>query len=530
MVATVNKMFKKLVSNLPFNPSLISQVSFYSKRLKKENSIRRMGVFFISLSFLVQMLAVISPAQQSLASSENDVIRGGFSSKSDAVAKCNANVQDYKTILGYLGITCGDLDGGTVTTVGVGDYGGQLYSMGRQIRGSAQQVTVDIPGLNYSLYMRPLTSVATSSRARVISGTSSTGKKFFVIISCGNPVTIGKPQKPTPPPPPPPEVGVACNNLSMSVANKETVEVGTTISFNGKAVGKNVKSSDLVDMYYEMVNKSTGQVVGDVIESRGNRFAEDGPDNLRYSNDAISRVFTMETEGDFEFRLVVKYESGSKTAIFSRVGNCKKEVTVEKTKTCEESEETICLRKEATNETQNQNANGLVARPGDVITYRLYTKNVAKQTAQDYVVKEMIEDVLEYADITDYHGGELQTLDGIRYVVYPPTNIEPDQEIENKITIKVKKPIPSTNSPESDPQSYDLLMTNVYGNTINIPLRPTTPKRVEKISKELPNTGPGETLAAGFAVAVIAGYFLARSKLLRKELELVKEEFTSGAN
>ena len=35
-------MFKKLLSNLPYNPSLIGQVSFYAKRLHAEEKIRRL--------------------------------------------------------------------------------------------------------------------------------------------------------------------------------------------------------------------------------------------------------------------------------------------------------------------------------------------------------------------------------------------------------------------------------------------------------------------------------------------------------
>ena len=52
-------MFKKLISNLPFNPSLIGQVSFYAKRLRKEESIRRAGFGFMALAMFIQLFAVI---------------------------------------------------------------------------------------------------------------------------------------------------------------------------------------------------------------------------------------------------------------------------------------------------------------------------------------------------------------------------------------------------------------------------------------------------------------------------------------
>ncbi len=55
-------------------------------------------------------------------------------------------------------------------------------------------------------------------------------------------------------------------------------------------------------------------------------------------------------------------------------------------------------------------------------------------------------------------------------------------------------------------------------------------KSTEKITTQtLPNTGPGEALTLSFVITVIVGYYFARSKLMAKELELVKKEFTSGA-
>ena len=71
-------MINRLISSLPFNPSLVEELSFYSKRLKKEESIRRLGFIMIVLSLLVQLFAASFPAEKSLAASaDNDVIKGG---------------------------------------------------------------------------------------------------------------------------------------------------------------------------------------------------------------------------------------------------------------------------------------------------------------------------------------------------------------------------------------------------------------------------------------------------------------------
>jgi hypothetical protein len=71
-------------------------------------------------------------------------------------------------------------------------------------------------------------------------------------------------------------------------------------------------------------------------------------------------------------------------------------------------------------------------------------------------------------------------------------------------------------------------MTNVYGNTINIKVPPTIIKTTETVTKELPNTGPGTTLAAAFGLTAVVGYFFARSRLMATELDIVRKEHSSG--
>ncbi|HEY1646095.1 MAG TPA: hypothetical protein VGF75_07095, partial [Candidatus Saccharimonadales bacterium] len=99
-------MFDKLLSALPFNPGSIQQLSFYAHRVRKEQSVRRIGLVFIVLAFLVQFFAFVSPPSPTLADSPNDLIDGGFSSAAEAASDCTSNVEDYGTILANYGITC----------------------------------------------------------------------------------------------------------------------------------------------------------------------------------------------------------------------------------------------------------------------------------------------------------------------------------------------------------------------------------------------------------------------------------------
>jgi hypothetical protein len=89
-------------------------------------------------------------------------------------------------------------------------------------------------------------------------------------------------------------------------------------------------------------------------------------------------------------------------------------------------------------------------------------------------------------------------------------------------------PIPATPASSSDPGHFDLTMTNVYGNSITIKVPGSVTKTTEVVTTSLPNTGPGETLIAGFFMTVVIGYFFARSRLMAKELAIIKTDYSSG--
>ena len=72
-----------------------------------------------------------------------------------------------------------------------------------------------------------------------------------------------------------------------------------------------------------------------------------------------------------------------------------------------------------------------------------------------------------------------------------------------------------------------MIMTNVYGNTIDIKLPTTVIKTTETVTTTLPNTGPGEALVIGAGLTTIIGYFFARSRLMAKELDIVRNEYAT---
>jgi uncharacterized repeat protein (TIGR01451 family) len=185
----------------------------------------------------------------------------------------------------------------------------------------------------------------------------------------------------------------------------------------------------------------------------------------------------------------------------------------------------VAVHKTASNiTTGTTDANNTTAHGGDVINYTLFAQNNGKDTVKDYLFTENLSDVLDYADVTDPHGG---TMDGNGLLTWPKVDIKAGETATVQITVKIKDPVPQTPVSASDPTRFDLIMTNVYGNTININLPGSTGKTVEAVGTTLPNTGPGANMLIGSVIVIVAGYFYARSRLLAKESRLALQEGTS---
>lgn len=111
-------MFRKLISNLPYSPALITEVGFYAKRLRDEDVTRRVTVLFVVLAMVMQSLALFSPPESANASSEQDIIRGGVSDLNDFLVRYDHNEDDVKDIYTTAGITRAEIvaaHSGTIT-------------------------------------------------------------------------------------------------------------------------------------------------------------------------------------------------------------------------------------------------------------------------------------------------------------------------------------------------------------------------------------------------------------------------------
>ena len=564
-------MFKKLLSNLPFNPSLITEVSFYAKRLKKESSIRRLGFVFIALTMVVQIFSVISPAEASNQCSSNDIIRCGFKSQSEAVQRCNSNTSGFRTIVEYYGVTCATLASAKTQTIKSNAQNNQLFSMGRNPYKKAGEYTTNIPGAG-NVYLRPLSSWGNTSYKMLVT-TTPDGKPFMVMYDCGNIVILNNYTPPSKPEPAP--------ELKINKINEPTgvVKPGDTIKYtiafaNTGGTAAFFSVNDTLDENLEFVSANSGDWPQER-NGQTTKWYNNTPPFYTFGNTDIFGVpgfiiLNAKVKNNVKDGTLVcnaawlgRYEQNNGNQITTNKvsacnevevpcpegttkqpdGSCKKpEITCPEGTTkqpdgsCKKPtklEPIITIEKKVKNITQKiENANNTTANAGDILEYTLITKNYGTGESVNTILKpEPIADILEYStlDFSSLDGGVFDQ--ETQSVSWNKTySIKPNQAITKTFRVKISNPIPNTPSPTGNPGSFDLKLTNVYGNTVVVKLPSGVVKSTEKITTQtLPNTGPGEALTLSFVITVIVGYYFARSKLMAKELELVKKEYTSGA-
>lgn len=646
-------MFKKLISNLPFNPSLIDQVTFYSKRLRKEAGIRRAGFALVALTMAVQVFATLAPAQASVSCdpSGNDIVQCGFKTKAEAINRCNGNgVQDreFRAILLNYGITCQKLSSSREEVVNSTANNNQLISIGRKAFQKPNETQVNVPGVG-NLFWRPLSSWGNFNSRMLVTSTDD-GQLVMVMFECGNLVTKSDFKKKIPEPAPKLNI-IKTNTPKGDVAPGEILDYNLTFTnkggtaaffsvddilpsqvtyvssqnygwtFENKApslkwsnktpyytfgntdafgtpgrlsvkvkVNKNVPNGTVIcnrayvahlpsgSKTFQKSPESrvcntvrikcrAGQILGpdgltckpvtvpDAVCSSltGILAVRDNQDNNKYEFEAKSKVFNgakitsynysfgdgstkvnkssslsdkvthqYKNPGDYNISVKVQSTVADKPAL-----TCLYEITVNKP-----GAPALAISKKAANITQKQaDANGQTAQAGDVIEYSLTTSNISNVDYKNApIASEDLADVLEYStlDLNTLAGGVFDSKTNTLSWNETPT-IKARESFTKKFRVTVKSPIPSTPRPATlnNRSSGDLVMQNVYGNSVEIKLPGTPIKTVETINGTMPKTGPGESLLVGFILMTVVGYFFARSRLLAKELSIVKNEYAT---
>ena len=540
----------KYVSKLSFNPGSIDQVSFYLRRLHQEQSIRRLGLFFVILSFLVQIVATSLPARQSLAASPNDVISGGVSSISDLKSNYY-HKQDVKELYNRFGLNAAGMDSVQNTSFNFQDQGSKgTRTVGRINFASTNDHNLGRIG-GKTFYSRNAAEWQGSTPAYYFGKSKGTDNRYWyvwVLKDCGN--IAYRPAEGPPPPQVTPPV-VACTSLT---ANQRTGTKSLSVKFTG---AYSANTNNIVNGL--TFNFGDGQSVkhnGTVID---HTYTNNGTTPVTYTATlTINSTVGDKTSSACQTTITVTPEKCTVNPNLPECNPCPYNPALAKNDPkCKEAcpnnpalpkddPKCMCIdnpklpaddskcttpgrQKKARNVTQNLNSEQTLAskaRANDVIEYSLITTNTNIVNKKGYLVEDYIGDVLDYADIDmaylESQGGKFNAV--TKVISWDNETIPAKGELQKLFRVKMKSSIPVTRAPSASSTSYDCKIQNGYGNEISMGVECPVLKQVE----QLPNTGPGQSVFFAFAITTVSGYFFARSRLFTKELGIIKQEFTYG--
>lgn len=170
-------------------------------------------------------------------------------------------------------------------------------------------------------------------------------------------------------------------------------------------------------------------------------------------------------------------------------------------------------------------AQTVAAAAQDQISYTLTIENISSETV-NLKIKDRLADILEYSTLIDNGGGILD--ESTNELSWPNATIASKTTQTRTFVVRLMSTIPSTAQGKKYTKSYDCVMTNNFGNSINIALDCPTPKVVENIASYLPKIKPFENIMIASTAFILTAYLYLRSQLIKKEIRIIRHNANMG--
>jgi len=228
-------MFKKLLSNLSFNPSMLEGIPDYHSLLKNERIVRRYGLGILFAVLVLELFIIMSPAKASVTTSPNNLLANGFSSPANAGSDCSNNTA-YTQVLAYFNLNCADLAQAPTVTIKANADNKQLVSLNRMAYGQNGETSIAIGGQIY--YFRPLVSgngIAALSLKALALNAPQYGK-LYVLYNSGNLVLASTPNT----------ASTLCSLTGANACPKQSIFVRDASIANNNINGGIVRPNNLI--------------------------------------------------------------------------------------------------------------------------------------------------------------------------------------------------------------------------------------------------------------------------------------------
>jgi len=96
-------LFRKLVSGLPYSPTLLGQLGIYARKIQERLTLRRAGLLFVVLAIIVQLFVLLKPPKASNTANTQNITPTLISSKDGLLKASSRKPTAYSFPTGVFG-------------------------------------------------------------------------------------------------------------------------------------------------------------------------------------------------------------------------------------------------------------------------------------------------------------------------------------------------------------------------------------------------------------------------------------------
>lgn len=176
--------FKELVADLSFSPSAASNLTYYWRRLGKEQLTRKLSMVMAGGLIVLQLATVVAPPDAANASSSNNIIANGIATSHPQQTMLNIydTNTEIRALFNHYGVYRVDIEKTTHGTLNSSNH--NFKSLGRNPHSVLdQKVTIG----SHTYFIRPLYTWGDGVTYKALEGRRHGDNKYFAILyNCGN--------------------------------------------------------------------------------------------------------------------------------------------------------------------------------------------------------------------------------------------------------------------------------------------------------------------------------------------------------
>jgi uncharacterized repeat protein (TIGR01451 family) len=550
-------MFRKLVSSLPFQPTLIEDIYLFIKQTNKELRLRKIGLLLLLIGFILNFVVLLI-SNNNTYSYKSDLVYGANSQK-DILESYRRDTDklgraDIRQIYNHYGISEAQISNAKVVNITSSDSSYTLVSRSPSLYNSSFVKIADVE--DGGLYEQPFTSWNPSpfaSEYKALTGLTSFGFRYWILAEYGGYIVIDNTSRK-----PNLEVFTSLNLGSDSQYN-DSLSYTVFYRNNGNKWADDLsiqetlpKGVDFVS-YYSSQDLSFNQnsnILAWSIPNKAGQLASGSNWHSITINIKINSqdIDTFCTNSKIKSG-VSNYKTASQSCISLNPNKCPKpdnngtfsKCNLEQINNSSNflfNQNDVVNSTDLTNQTNNIvksisvsniskgifDANNTTISTGDILEYNLSVKNIGTDIINAFNMSNEnsfdINDILDYSSLVEIYDGNLNN----NKITWDPISVKPGEVITKKLIFKINDDLRLKTLPYNK-LAYNYSLDSYFGNYIELNIKDTSAQKLVKQINIFPNIKVNYVLVIILCIITTAVYLLYRAYLLKKEMQIIKETY-----